>query len=306
MVPYINTQDGITVILNNKPVHVARTNKYYEDVVAGIEENWTEEELQNVIESIQREVNRYCQEDGRITYTNGVVSYLGEQLYGYAVDKLVSLIHAGKETTPLIRFLEKLQLNPSMQTREDLYAFLEHGKIPINEQGNFLAYKAVTANFKDIHTNTFDNSIGAQPSMLRAKVDDRREQTCSRGFHVCSYDYLPSFSHADGHVVVCEINPADVVSIPVDYNNTKMRVCTYKVIGEVENWYQDRRDLLGGTETWDESYEVHVKDGSGDWSFLDDYDALDNAIDEAELNLDSFSAVKVINDSGVLMYYKAN
>jgi hypothetical protein len=30
-----------------------------------------------------------------------------------------------------------------------------------------------------------------------------------------------------------EVNPADVVAIPVDYNNAKMRVCKYKVLGVV-------------------------------------------------------------------------
>ena len=31
-----------------------------------------------------------------------------------------------------------------------------------------------------------------------------------------------------------EVNPSDVVSIPVDYNNSKMRVCKYKVLGVVD------------------------------------------------------------------------
>ena len=35
-------------------------------------------------------------------------------------------------------------------------------------------------------------------------------------------------------VVLCEVDPSNVVSVPIDYNNTKMRVCEYKVIKEVE------------------------------------------------------------------------
>jgi len=30
--------------------------------------------------------------------------------------------------------------------------------------------------------------------------------------------------------VLVKVNPKDVVSVPVDYNNTKMRVCRYEVI----------------------------------------------------------------------------
>ena len=33
--------------------------------------------------------------------------------------------------------------------------------------------------------------------------------------------------------MVIKINPRDVVSIPYDYNNEKMRCCRYEVIGEV-------------------------------------------------------------------------
>lgn len=44
------------------------------------------------------------------------------------------------------------------------------------------------------------------------------------------------FHKKEGHIVLCEVSPTDVVSIPVDYNNTKMRVCYYKVIAEYKNF----------------------------------------------------------------------
>lgn len=33
--------------------------------------------------------------------------------------------------------------------------------------------------------------------------------------------------------MVCKVNPADVGSVPSDYNNSKMRVRKYEVIGEI-------------------------------------------------------------------------
>jgi hypothetical protein len=33
--------------------------------------------------------------------------------------------------------------------------------------------------------------------------------------------------------MVCKVNPKNVVSIPADYNNSKMRVCEYEVIDEL-------------------------------------------------------------------------
>jgi hypothetical protein len=34
--------------------------------------------------------------------------------------------------------------------------------------------------------------------------------------------------------MICKVNPADVVAVPSDYNNAKMRVCKYEVINEVD------------------------------------------------------------------------
>jgi len=51
-------------------------------------------------------------------------------------------------------------------------------------------------------------------------------------FHFCSYDYLKHFGGS--RIMVLEINPADVVAIPADYNNSKGRTCRYKVVDEIE------------------------------------------------------------------------
>jgi hypothetical protein len=130
---------------------------------------------------------------------------------------------------------------------EHLYEFLEVGKNPITEDGCFLAYKAVRGDFLDIYSGKFDNSIGAELKMLRNKVDENQNNTCSSGFHVCSFDYLRHFASAGGHVMVCKVNPADVVAIPADYHNTKMRVCRYEVVGEHLGYYAAADDTLASS-----------------------------------------------------------
>jgi hypothetical protein len=51
--------------------------------------------------------------------------------------------------------------------------------------------------------------------------------------HVCSQSYLGHFG--GDRVIVCKINPKDVVSVPADYNNAKMRVCRYEVVSELKD-----------------------------------------------------------------------
>jgi len=86
----------------------------------------------------------------------------------------------------------------------------------------------------DIHSRSMNNSVGQVVTMPRNKVDDVRANTCSEGLHFCSLEYLPHFgslSRGDRTVIV-KINPADVVSIPQDYNNAKGRTCRYQVVAE--------------------------------------------------------------------------
>lgn len=163
------------------------------------------------------------------------VVYNGITLNEFMSQRLIDMMERGMNLNPIGKFLDNLYDNPSYRAVNNLYEFLEHGGIPITPSGNFLAYKKVRGDYKDIHSGTFDNSVGAVCKMHRFQVDEDPERTCSAGLHVCSFDYLQHFGNSEwNRVVICEINPKDVVAIPKDYNNTKMRVCEYKVVGELD------------------------------------------------------------------------
>lgn len=135
----------------------------------------------------------------------------------------------------IINMLEKLYRNPDADAIEDLFRFLDHNTLPLTKEGNFLAYKLVRADYKDIYTGTFDNSVGTEPSMPREMCEKDRSVTCSRGLHFCSKEYLPYYGNMNSRIMVVEVSPTDVVSIPTDYNNAKGRACKYKIIGEIPN-----------------------------------------------------------------------
>jgi acyl carrier protein len=86
--------------------------------------------------------------------------------------------------------------------------------------------------------------------MPRNEVNDDPTETCSHGLHVCAMSYLPSYRGAPGnHVLICSIHPKDVVSVPIEYHNAKMRVSEYLVIDEIVDHLDD---ILGRTPVWDE------------------------------------------------------
>lgn len=130
---------------------------------------------------------------------------------------------------PLLKFWENLKSNPSFNSRQMLYKFLEHNGHPLTDDGCFIAYRGVREDFKDKHTGNFDNSPGQILVMPRDQVDDNPNNTCSHGFHVACFEYARGFGVK---LVEVKVNPADVVAVPTDYNGTKMRVCKFEVIQE--------------------------------------------------------------------------
>ena len=79
------------------------------------------------------------------------------------------------------------------------------------------------------------NAPGEILEVDRNTVDEDDTVTCSRGLHVCSKSYLDHYGTSKGNKVVrCKVHPKDVVSIPIDYNNAKMRTCGYTVIDEAK------------------------------------------------------------------------
>lgn len=133
----------------------------------------------------------------------------------------------------LINFLDKLMLNPSNRSVKELYGFVEHNDIVITPTGTFYAWKVVREDYMDKHSNTMDNSVGLDVRVARNQVDENSEQTCSYGLHACAKSYISSFGGGSDRVVRVEIDPADVVAVPKDYKNAKLRCAGYKVIADV-------------------------------------------------------------------------
>ena len=267
MLPHIFNGNGtISIMIDGKmkPIDTAHGN--YDAIKnAIIACQW--DIIPNLI-NIKEQVEAAIQSSttaGKVTIENGEVFYNNKAIHNTLTERIIDMARQGFDIGYMVKFLENLMKNPSFRAVNELYGFLESGSIPITENGTFLAYKKIRNNWTDIHSGTFDNSIGAVCEMPRNMVDEDSSRTCSAGLHVCSYDYLAHFSRDNNdRVVICEINPADVVSIPADYNNTKMRVCKYTVIGEVED-YKESEILNNSFISTNEMFPDQEKN-KNDWS----------------------------------------
>lgn len=173
---------------------------------------------------------------GKFTVVNGCVEIDGELLPKALSDKLIELVEMGKGTEPLEAFWDNLKENPAESAREDLFSFLEANRVPLTADGCFIAYKRVQDDYYDSYTGgTYLNTPGATISMPREEVDSDRRNTCSSGLHVAAWEYAKNFSGQ--RTLIIKINPRDVVAVPPDYSQQKMRVCRYTVIRETHEEY---------------------------------------------------------------------
>ncbi len=170
--------------------------------------------------------------------TNGIV-YMSDDsktpIPNFIGTRLIEHIRNGIDILPIVKFWKNLRLNPSLESREDLLGFLEKNGHPLTPDGLFIAYKKVTTKngkMYDSHTGTIEQIPGKWVTISREKVDPNRDNTCSSGLHVAALEYAKGFS---GNVLLeVLVNPVDVVVVPPDYNQQKMRTCAYYVIGPVK------------------------------------------------------------------------
>lgn len=170
---------------------------------------------------------------GKVEVGENSVRYNGKPVHSSLPKHILRLLRDGHDVQPLLAFMDKLMTNPTESARNELFDWLDSGNNPITPEGNFLAFKKVRSDYRDFYKGEFDNSPGKVVEMDRSKVDPNRHNHCSVGLHFCSYGYLSSYHGGQGRTVIVEINPADVVSIPTDYQFQKGRTFRYKVLSEI-------------------------------------------------------------------------
>lgn len=206
---------------------------------AGLIESYNERDSERFKElsEVAKVINESLSDVDEVELVDGAVFVGGEPVDNRVCDKIIQFYEAGIDYSPLVKFLLRLQKNPSMRSVDQLFSFLEHENIAIASDGRFLAYKAVTADYLDKHSRSVDNSIGSVCSMPRNKVDDNPDSHCSHGYHVGSLQYSGPegwFVGPGDRVLIVAIDPEHAVSVPSDHSCQKLRVCEYEVMGEYE------------------------------------------------------------------------
>lgn len=279
MVTFINLASSIVVTLEGKPVSLDKASDEGRAVLEVLRRNGTEAEVQEAIFSVRGKVEAAIDRslNCNLKIQGGVLLYQDEPMESVLSDMTVNMAREGFDLQPMVLFCESLMRNPDYRVTQQLMGFLVAGKIAITARGSFMVYKYVNDDFYDAFTGkTFLNTPGSVITMPRNRVNNDPTQTCSHGLHVCSFAYLPNYARGCGRVMACEVFPEHVVSIPTDYNNTKMRVCQYRVDHELTDMYKAQIDVLGNTSVYasGQPFVINEVDEFGNESEVEGFDTL--------------------------------
>jgi len=266
-IPYTKTDTTISVVLDFTPQVIPSSHPNFDKICKAVKNaKTTEAQLLKLID-IPKAIETFT--GGNVTIVNGRLFYKGYEVKSSLASLILKMVRQGEAEAakPFELFLENAFQNPDPRAALDLYEWVADSGLPITSDGCILAWKAVRADYKSIHSGPrghLDHSIGNTVSEPRHECDADPDRTCSRGLHFCSAPYLKQYAGGGHRVVAVKINPRDVVAFPKDYGWQKGRACEYVVVGEVP---QDKvkefyPQGLGVTKHWD-APKTPARDASG-------------------------------------------
>ena len=292
-VPYTLSEDSITIVWEGKPYTIRKDNANFSEVRRALFEA-RYEDVGDLLD-LKKAVEDFV--DGEVEVKNEVVYYHGHRLHGVVVDKLIDMMRQGmKDSTPIINYIKNLMENPSSNSIEELYTFLGYRSLPITPEGKVLGYKGVKDDFYSSTGNAdtivvqgttneshqIFNGVGETIEVSRRCVDDNKDNHCSFGLHVGSYDYANSWAGEGGRLLMVEFDPQDAVSVPTDCDFQKLRVSKYKVVADITDTrkelekavYQANKPIYDSnndaSDDWDDWGEMEDEDEGRDYLYDDD------------------------------------
>lgn len=235
-VRYILTTNTLNVQLEGVGIFQLSSDDYRFDQAVSL---CREQDFDELVKLLERNKPILEFSEGEFEVRGRQLYYRGQPVHPFISERVIGFMDSGLPFRPILRFIERLSLNPSRRATEELFTFLDHKSLPITEDGFFLAYKGVREDYRDAWSGRYLNRVGDTLTMKRSDVDDDARRGCSHGFHAGTLEYAANYMPTDGHLMIVKIDPADVVSIPYDCDCQKLRTWKYTVVDEYEGELPD-------------------------------------------------------------------
>lgn len=233
---WVKTAGCLTVVIDGKPYTVLSGTARYKKACSLASRGKTKELVEFIMP--EASISAHTKGDFKVQGETIVDTRTNEVVPEPIAHKVVEFSSLKYPYSYLKKFWENVKMNPNRDSADQLFKYLEVNNFPITPDGCFLAYKYVAevdGKLIDSYSKSYDNSVGKVVAMDRTLCDSNRDVTCSHGLHVAAHSYAKECG--SGQVIIeVKVNPKDVVSVPSDYGNRKMRVCRYEILrrGEAE------------------------------------------------------------------------
>ena len=248
-------QGGSVTFADGNTYPFSSDHPKYDDIIAALLAGEDETTIFGLVSPFEAIFLNFAHITDRVS-RKGMHLYFDGDLLGTSIAKVIieTMDDEGYEKGTVWRsyvaFLERLMTNPSQESRDHLYKYVESHGLTITDDGMLLIYKGVkdmgdgNGVFRSSHAgygivttpdgtiteyenDHLPNAVGYVVSMPRTKVDVNRRQHCSNGLHAGTYEYAKDFAPV---LLTVLVDPRDVVAVPEDYNNAKIRVSKYTVL----------------------------------------------------------------------------
>lgn len=247
-----------TVFLDNGEMLVATVgHSAFEQIIEALGDGAEEQTIQDLFDIGKAIETKFNALSDRVAIRGDQIYFDGDVQHDVLSERIVTFYHNNLDFMTLVNFMDNVRQNPKDHSRDQLFNWLSKHSFALTPEGHIIAYKRVSVRSgrdRDDYLSSnsghaivngveyFNQKIPTRPGtiveMPRSEVDWDPRSACSTGLHAANWNYAKNFN---GNVTLrVQINPRDVVSVPTDSGEEKMRCCRYKVLGPV-----DTEDLSG-------------------------------------------------------------
>lgn len=284
----------VVVYSDGEPASIPGTHPNFDTILALLRSGTSDDEaVKTLVNTLHVAGTKLAALTDRVSVASFGVFFDGDPLRSELADVLTQLLEENREEdlTAVAKFLENAAANQTFEGIDAMYRWITNKDLVLTKDGTFLAYKGVrfvgdnkiesitrgTAMVDGVvHEGAIPNPIGSVISMPRSEVTSETSIGCGPGLHAGTYNYAKNFG--GGNLILVEINPRDVVSVPSDSSFQKLRVSKYKVVKKIE----DRIEYP--VYTYDEE-DSDLEDDYEDYEdFEDDYEDDGDFTEEGEVD----------------------
>jgi hypothetical protein len=293
------------------------------DILSAVLDGDTDEAVR-LLDPTKVSVRSFERLSGRVTVNEEGVFLDGDPAPAALGDAIVKMRNENQDFGALVNFLERLANNPNQHSVEHLYRWLDSANKDANTKGFTITPDGFLVSYKGVQSDGnggyqssssgkaivdgverighIPNYVGAVVEMPRSEVEFDPRRGCSTGLHAGTWSYAQSY--ASGAMLRVLIDPRDVVSVPTDASDQKMRVCRYTVDEIID--VPETRSVLNGNESpdWDADEEFWGEreyddgdDDRGDFSVGDRVEIIDDFSGDYDLTGEFATVVGL--DSGI-------